>query len=177
MLKREYKRKIRESIENEIGFQENVEFTLFKYAYMLDLSSRELKIIESMDGEFGSSKSWKKYIVKTYRTKEKRQILREYAEIKKIEYSVYEEYNSEMMMAMLVALLVLLIQTIISLLDKVEFAGAAIQAVIVVMGIFSLISLFFVVSILLFATYILTRAMKKRKYKKKFYSEIIKVLK
>lgn len=177
MTPKEYRHKKRNYVNNELKFLEKDEFVVFKYAYRLPLGRRELKVLETEDKNIESSEEWKRYFKKTYKNRKRRRKMIEYAEIQEIEYSVYEEFYSGLFMALMVSLLILIIQTIITLPINVDFSNAPKWAALIVIGIYFIVAVSFLLFILFGVAYVLTGDMKNRKYKKKFYSEIVKTLK
>lgn len=174
MTKKEYKNKKKRYVEDELKFKEDVEFIVFKYAYRLPLSWIELRKLKCCR-VIETSKEWKKYIYKTYNKKRRKMI--EFSEMKEIEYSVYEDFNSGLILAVLASLLVLLIQGGKELLNGVDFSDASILATLIVSGIFAFAFACILAIIIFIVAYYFTGDMMNRKYKKKFYSEIIKTLK
>lgn len=174
-----YKAKLKSYATVELGFDDNYEFALFKYAHHISLSRKEFNQIMTGKVPCDSSKKWKKYVKKKYNKKKSekyRQDIITNAKIQREEYKVFEEYNSGVFLVILATLLVQLGVVLYDPINGVDFSNYSKIVAIITSIIYSGVCSFILVVLIVPISFLLTKEMKRRKYRKLFYTELINAL-
>ena len=165
MKRKQYNKIIEKHIKEELEFNEKVELVFFKYAYKMSMKKNELKELEGENHLCYTSKEWKKYIKREYgKDKKCRQILKDYAVVKRIEVETHCECYLNVPLVVMVTLIIMIVQLLI---DSIKINNC-LEAV-----------LFFllIIAVLVVAIVIAFYGLRELKIKMLFWNEIYDAIK